>query len=543
MSATLKPRFDPFLWSQLRPGVTFAQASGEGASQTFSAGNVPLVPENRIATSLRVVLHDTKSMMEQFSDKLGNLLSGVDQAKRQIDKVSDSFETGQERILEELVATVNRCQKGLLEVIDTPAQAPVLDEIKLSQTETLKRLDQLEIRVDLLQNNLQTVSGQQSQIMTCLAGITPLVTPLEDISQQLHRVISLFSNMQPLLQELPAQIKLILNETSTQNFQTLQGALTVSTSMENHLESLSHIVSESTKLITAIAGLPCKPQEPDVRHHGITRAHSDAFSGVLPSCGANVSALSEQSLLKPQMDGNVERPWQNMNNPSHSSMTFESQNGQDGTNRDPTYDKSDITTSHSSVPRRTCKVSNRPRFPCLATATAPVQKESSSSITVKKNKRGRFSKAATRSVALLPNNAGVVVKRKRGRPPKAATSTAPDNTSVVVKRKKANVNSAPMVPPVKTSSTRVLRPRNPQLIAPKSNTEINTKTDEILLETNASTQSTDKILVPSHIQIPNNDPPFAPTPPPVGRRMLLPWLSDSNKDIDIELDWGDMGQI
>lgn len=77
MTATLKPRLDPLLWAQLRPSVISARkAGGEDASQTLSAGNVPLVPENRIATSLRVVLHDTKSVMEQVFP-VSKLLLGV----------------------------------------------------------------------------------------------------------------------------------------------------------------------------------------------------------------------------------------------------------------------------------------------------------------------------------------------------------------------------------------------------------------------------------------------------------------------------------
>jgi hypothetical protein len=71
---------------------------------------------------LRVVLHDTKSALEQvcpqshshqyerskacalskFSDRLGKLVDGVEHAKREVDRVSSCFAEGHDKILEEL---------------------------------------------------------------------------------------------------------------------------------------------------------------------------------------------------------------------------------------------------------------------------------------------------------------------------------------------------------------------------------------------------------------------------------------------------------
>jgi hypothetical protein len=46
---------NPLLWSHLRPSTRPAA----------SLSSLPLVPENKTNTSLRVVLHDTKSALEQ----------------------------------------------------------------------------------------------------------------------------------------------------------------------------------------------------------------------------------------------------------------------------------------------------------------------------------------------------------------------------------------------------------------------------------------------------------------------------------------------
>lgn len=94
----------------------------------------------------------------------------MDKTRRQIDKTNDNFENAHEKVLEELVATgrklnssvhylyalwlylVNRCQKGLLEVLDNPAQTSDLNEVKASQIETVKKMEQFATRVDIIQN-------------------------------------------------------------------------------------------------------------------------------------------------------------------------------------------------------------------------------------------------------------------------------------------------------------------------------------------------------------------------------------------------------
>lgn len=118
MSTSLKPRYNPLLWAQLRPATS--------DSSQLAASAIPLVPENKANTSLRVVLHDTKSALEQvslsphshqyekklkrvlfqkFSDRLGNLMDGVEHAKREIEQVNNCFADGHEKLLEELNAT------------------------------------------------------------------------------------------------------------------------------------------------------------------------------------------------------------------------------------------------------------------------------------------------------------------------------------------------------------------------------------------------------------------------------------------------------
>ena len=117
-SNTLKPSYNPLLWAQLRPSMR----PGVSDSSSSVTSIIPLLPENKTNTSLRVVLHDTKSALEQvclsshshqyersktcalskFSDRLGKLVDGVEHAKREIDRVSNSFTEGQDKVLEEL---------------------------------------------------------------------------------------------------------------------------------------------------------------------------------------------------------------------------------------------------------------------------------------------------------------------------------------------------------------------------------------------------------------------------------------------------------
>ena len=103
----------------------------------------------------------------KFSDRLGTLVASVEQAKRDIDTVNSGFAEGHERVLEELnttgqcssyicasissISLVNRSQKGLLEIIGSPAQAIVLEEVKSSQADTLRKLTLLEDKAELVQ--------------------------------------------------------------------------------------------------------------------------------------------------------------------------------------------------------------------------------------------------------------------------------------------------------------------------------------------------------------------------------------------------------
>ncbi|KAF8517905.1 hypothetical protein BU17DRAFT_91333 [Hysterangium stoloniferum] len=200
-----KPRLNPLLWAHLRPPSN----TGNDSSQALPFPSLPLVPENKINTSLRVVFHDTKCTLEQFSDRLGKLLASTDAAKCEMDKANKNFDTGHEKILEELNATVNRSQRGLLEAIANPAQADVLDGVKSFQIEINRKLELLETRVDYVHKHLQTIVDQQGQILTILASITPLLPLLKDSPQQLTQILSLLLPIPAVLQAFPDHIKVI----------------------------------------------------------------------------------------------------------------------------------------------------------------------------------------------------------------------------------------------------------------------------------------------------------------------------------------------
>ncbi|KIJ55230.1 hypothetical protein M422DRAFT_774310 [Sphaerobolus stellatus SS14] len=206
-----KARCNPLLWAQLRP----QRRPVDDASQTMPQPS--LAPENKVNSSLRVVLHDTKAVLEQFSDRLGTLVKSVDDAKRQIDSANANLADANDRTIEELVATVNRSQKGLLDVLGTPAQAGTLEIVKDAQSGIQRKLDLLEDRMGLLQKQLQSVTDQQAQILLALASITPLAALLKDSPQQQTQILTMLSPVSavlPFLHTLPDELKAIHKEIS-----------------------------------------------------------------------------------------------------------------------------------------------------------------------------------------------------------------------------------------------------------------------------------------------------------------------------------------
>ncbi|KAF8587897.1 hypothetical protein K439DRAFT_744336 [Ramaria rubella] len=150
------------------------------------------------------------SLLAKFSDRLGNLVAAVEHAKRDIDKVHSCFAEAHDNVLEEMNATINRTQKGLLEVLGEPAQATALADVKATQAQVNERLALLEGRADLVQKQLHVISEQQGHILTSLATITPLAPLLRDSPQQQNQIFSTLVSLLPalhLLQKLPAQVK------------------------------------------------------------------------------------------------------------------------------------------------------------------------------------------------------------------------------------------------------------------------------------------------------------------------------------------------
>ena len=64
----------------------------------------PLAPIDKTSTSLRLLLHDTQSHFETFSDRVDQLTTSVENAKREIVQTKSLFEKEHEELGNEVYA-------------------------------------------------------------------------------------------------------------------------------------------------------------------------------------------------------------------------------------------------------------------------------------------------------------------------------------------------------------------------------------------------------------------------------------------------------
>ncbi len=64
----------------------------------------PIAPTDKTATSIRILLHDTRANLEDFSTRVHKLTDTIDETKREISGVQKLFQVGHEQVIEEVVS-------------------------------------------------------------------------------------------------------------------------------------------------------------------------------------------------------------------------------------------------------------------------------------------------------------------------------------------------------------------------------------------------------------------------------------------------------
>ncbi|KAF7794400.1 hypothetical protein EIP86_005534 [Pleurotus ostreatoroseus] len=147
--------------------------------------NPPLAPNDKLGTSVRMLLHDTQATLEKFSERVEKLTSGVDKAQQDIRTVQKLFEHEHENAMEGTVDLVNRCQLEIQKSLGTPAQAHEVEELRKSFVSVDRRLEALDKRFDVLhllnQTQSQALQAVQEQQVQLMSSIAPILSLLQSI--------------------------------------------------------------------------------------------------------------------------------------------------------------------------------------------------------------------------------------------------------------------------------------------------------------------------------------------------------------------------
>ncbi|KZT72018.1 hypothetical protein DAEQUDRAFT_639896, partial [Daedalea quercina L-15889] len=110
-----------------------------------------LTPMDKTGTSLRILLHDTQANLENFSDRVNKLAGNIDESKREISTVKELYQQGHEKVVEDIVDLVNRCQLEVQRAVGAPAQAVEIKGLRVDLMQVDNRLKELESRMNMLQ--------------------------------------------------------------------------------------------------------------------------------------------------------------------------------------------------------------------------------------------------------------------------------------------------------------------------------------------------------------------------------------------------------
>ncbi|RXW20726.1 hypothetical protein EST38_g5127 [Candolleomyces aberdarensis] len=108
----------------------------------------PTGPQDRTATTMRVLLHDTQMNFEKFSEQVEGLIKDVQKTEQGIKTTNTLFEKEHDKLMGDIIDLVNRVQTQLQASIGTPAQTSATDALFKNVDRRLESLDQ---RLDAIQ--------------------------------------------------------------------------------------------------------------------------------------------------------------------------------------------------------------------------------------------------------------------------------------------------------------------------------------------------------------------------------------------------------
>ncbi|KAI0369180.1 hypothetical protein BV20DRAFT_416286 [Pilatotrama ljubarskyi] len=179
-----RPTASTALWGHLlrKTGSSQVPPSSATSTSTFGKHAPAVAPIDKAGASTRILLHDTQAHLEKFTDRVTQLTTGLEDAKRELVTVQKLYQDEHEHVLDSITGLTNRCQTELQKTIGSPAQRTEIREMSKDLSHLSIRLDSLDKKIDSLSmltqtqsQALQTIQDQQGQLLAALTPILPLI--------------------------------------------------------------------------------------------------------------------------------------------------------------------------------------------------------------------------------------------------------------------------------------------------------------------------------------------------------------------------------
>ncbi|KAI6101332.1 hypothetical protein F5141DRAFT_1138562 [Pisolithus sp. B1] len=227
------------LWAHILPKVAIFQDS---------TLNPPMTPQDKTGTSMRMLVHDTQSTLERFSERLDVLMTRVDDCRSQVINANKLLDHERDKVLTEMADISCRSQNELKSHMGTPAQAHALELTHSSQVSTENSVRALEKRIDALQTVSPTATSaisvcESSTSQQLVQSHTGAFASIQDQQKaiQAHQstLLDAVLPLLQLLQNLPSQ------------FDQLKSSLTdVVSNVESNLGKDMDIIKDAIPRLT-----------------------------------------------------------------------------------------------------------------------------------------------------------------------------------------------------------------------------------------------------------------------------------------------------
>lgn len=242
------------LWGHLRK-----DAGGWGC---MPSTNPPLFPQDKTATSMRMLIHDTQSSLEKFSERLDRLMTRVDDCRCQVINANKLLENERDKMLTEMVDIASNSQRQLKTHVGTPAQKDALELVHTSQSATESNLRGLEKRIDALQTLFQSHTN----------AITSVQDQQKAIQNQQNALLNALLPLLPLLQNLPSQVDQLKSSFS----ETMSHA---TSDLENGIDSIKISLQRLPSVQQAPPKVDASPTFEEASSASLKRTISEVLDG------------------------------------------------------------------------------------------------------------------------------------------------------------------------------------------------------------------------------------------------------------------------